>query len=151
MRPRGISARQLEANRANARASTGPRTPTGKARASQNSRKHGLSVPIESDPRLASLVSAIAGELAGPEASACRQDLAGRIAEAQAELIRAQRARAVFLRRALGEIPAAVRIEDPSLIAAMVATLSRRLMGFDRYERRALSRRKFLIRQFDES
>ncbi len=34
---------QLEANRANAQLSTGPRTEEGKARASLNSRKHGLS------------------------------------------------------------------------------------------------------------
>ncbi len=44
---------QIEANRANAQLSTGPRSETGKAQASQNSRKHGLSaahlVIVESD------------------------------------------------------------------------------------------------------
>lgn len=34
---------QIETNRANAQLSTGPRTDIGKAQASQNSRKHGLS------------------------------------------------------------------------------------------------------------
>ena len=34
--------KQIEANRRNAEKSTGPRTPDGKARASQNSLKHGL-------------------------------------------------------------------------------------------------------------
>jgi len=33
---------KIEANRANAQASTGPRTEEGKARSSQNARKHGL-------------------------------------------------------------------------------------------------------------
>src|ERR1017187_5289617 len=37
-----ISDRQLAANRANAAQSTGPRSPEGKARSAQNSRKHGF-------------------------------------------------------------------------------------------------------------
>ena len=37
-----ISEKQLAANRANASKSTGPKTPAGKARSSQNSLKHGF-------------------------------------------------------------------------------------------------------------
>ena len=37
-----VSPKQLAANRANAAHSTGPRTPEGKARSAQNSRKHGF-------------------------------------------------------------------------------------------------------------
>ena len=40
--PKQLSPSQLAANRANAARSTGPSTPQGKARASQNARKHGF-------------------------------------------------------------------------------------------------------------
>jgi hypothetical protein len=58
-----ISPDRVAANRANARKSTGPRTPEGKARASQNARKHPFDtdyfaiVRIEDRARLASLVA----------------------------------------------------------------------------------------------
>ena len=44
------SVRKAEANRRNARASTGPRTVAGKARAAQNARRHGLNLPARYDP-----------------------------------------------------------------------------------------------------
>ena len=42
MRNLPISEKQLAANRANAKKSTGPRTPEGKTRSAQNARKHGF-------------------------------------------------------------------------------------------------------------
>jgi hypothetical protein len=52
------SARKIRANRANARASSGPKTAAGKAQSAQNAFLHGFNVPIWLDPALASDVEA---------------------------------------------------------------------------------------------
>ncbi len=57
------------ANRANAKKSTGPRSPAGKARASQNARRHGLSRPTAADPASRNAIDARASSLAGEGAS----------------------------------------------------------------------------------
>ena len=87
------SARQLKANRANARASTGPRSVRGKARASKNSLRHALSVSIHAQPALSRGAEELAREIAGEGASAEIFDCARRIAEAQVDLLRVRQAR----------------------------------------------------------
>jgi hypothetical protein len=54
------SDKQIEANRRNARKSTGPRTAAGKARASRNSRKHALCTISRNNPLYAYRIDAIA-------------------------------------------------------------------------------------------
>ena len=63
-------ARKIEANRRNARASTGPRTGAGKARAAQNARRHGLNLPARYDPTRAAEIVALARAIAGADAGA---------------------------------------------------------------------------------
>lgn len=120
------------ANRANALASTGPRTTAGKAISARNARRHGLSLPALRDPALADDVAALARAIAGPQAGPRRFELACRIAAAQIDLVRVRRAR----HQAFSDL-----LRD--------AAVAPRLAVFDRYEQRARSRRKFAIRDFD--
>ena len=91
------SDRKIQANRANARASTGPRTPRGRTRSARNAFRHGLSLPVQSDLALSEEVQALARQIAGPHASADTQMLARRVAEAQIDLCRVRSARRQLL------------------------------------------------------
>jgi hypothetical protein len=131
------SARRRDANRRNARSSTGPRTAAGKARAAQNARRHGLSLPARYDPSRFDEIDALARAIAGVDTDAERLELARRVAEAQIDIIRARAAR----RDLFPASPAALL--EPGAIARLAAT--------DRYERRAWSRRKRAIRALDDA
>src|SRR5262249_41128950 len=107
-----ISRRRLHANRTNARASTGPRTAAGKMRAARNALRHGLSLPISSDPALSAEVATLADQIAGDGASREQKELAVRIAEAQIDLLRVRRARHDLIDRAHGDYGYLSRKED---------------------------------------
>ena len=141
------TSRQIEANRDNARSSTGPRTRRGRARASRNARRHGLSVSVVSDPRLSQQVEDLARHIVGETASPGVLEMARRFAEAQIDLDRIRRARYHACLRALDEgtggEPGAAEVE------LIVRERVRQLKSLDRYERRALSRRRSATRAFD--
>ena len=181
-----MSERRRLANQANAKASTGPKTKAGKANSARNALRHGLTIPVSSDPALVPQAEAIARKIAGPNASAASLEKARRIAEAQVELSRVRllrtKAFAAILsepyttghsnyaagashwpisgsRRSDSVRPIDLETVDPLLhqkpggsdeaVAMNLAHRAPELARLDRYERRALSRRKFAIREFD--
>ena len=94
---------KIKANRANAQASTGPKTADGRARAARNALRHALSLPVCSNPALSEEVETLAREIAGPDANAETQDLARQVAEAQIDLRRVRYARHKLLSDALAD------------------------------------------------
>jgi len=179
------SERKSRANRANARASTGPKTTRGRSHAARNALRHALNLPVYSDPVLSEEVEALAREIIGTDSNPEIQELARRIAEAHIDLRRVRHARHQILSQALTDpdyeseamlrkksalvlqclqrlgpsapMPDNVmeflssKPEGPIKFATILADKALRLLALDRYERRALSRRKFAIRAFDAS
>jgi hypothetical protein len=118
--------KQIAANRANARRSTGPKTTAGKKRASQNALRHGLAVrhcaeglrcADELGRRLAALDNAEGG--ADPGYVDFAHALLGiqRVRDVQAALVASD-----------------VALADPGIL--------KQLAMIERYERRALTKRK---------
>jgi hypothetical protein len=94
---------KIKANRANAEASTGPKTAGGRARAAKNALRHALSLPVCSNPGFSEEVETLAREIAGHEANAETQALAREVAEAQIDLRRVRYARHHFLSHNLSD------------------------------------------------
>jgi hypothetical protein len=148
------SARKIAANRTNARSSTGPKTAQGRARAARNALRHGLNVPIYSDPATTDELGMLAREIAGAEAHAEIGVLARGVAEACLDLRRVRLARHRHLLDAL-RVDAQTDVASPIDIGAgkfaLTASQTKKLFAMDRYEGCARLRLKSAIQAFDEA
>ena len=144
--------RRARANRENARRSTGPRTTAGKSRASRNALRHGLAAAdlnSERAPRVDALARIITGSPTGTAPSSEARD----IADASLELVGIRALRLAMISRAAAELeldwPSEVplRPDDEALMALAFERAAADLMRLERYERRALSRRKMAVRR----
>ena len=125
------SEKQIAANRANAKRSTGPKTAAGKLRSSRNAFRHGLSGPLPSDPATSASVDWIAGEVAGDQASNHQKAGAQGFARAQVELLRIRSIRSEQL----------AKVDLADCTDGNLREL-KRLVTLDRYERYALTKRR---------
>ena len=116
---------QAAANRANAKKSTGPRTRGGKARASRNALRHGLWAG-SGEGGLAEEIERLAQAICRHDAESVGYRQALIIAESFVDITRIRAHRVQRLHLALPEI-----------------------LRLERYERRALSRRRRAIRRLD--
>jgi hypothetical protein len=113
------SKRRLDANRTNAKASTGPKTVAGKAAASKNALRHGLSIPLAFHGPLPERYEALAAELEGGrlwarpaarQAAEARLNM-DRIAKAKLACLAAKMASLAHAHRDLAELEAAALVD----------------------------------------
>ncbi|MCK2055489.1 hypothetical protein [Methylobacterium sp. 37f] len=141
------SERARLANRLNAKKSKGPRTSVGKARSKQNARKHGLSIE-GLDPQTEADIEILAGLIVEKyECDVALYEAARSAAEAQVHLQRVQAFRTALLRSGVGDGTSGIEAGQ-RLTSEIVLETSVQLERLDRYEARALSRRKFAFRRF---
>jgi hypothetical protein len=158
------SEKQIEANRRNGQKSKGPRTAAGKACASRNSGKHALCTISRNNPLYAPRIEAIARAICSEATNAELWEQALTIGECTTLLACARAEGIALIERLLGgprvhvadtqgaggaELgssrckPAPLRDELEAMSLA-----ARDLDRLERYERRALSRRKRAIETF---
>jgi len=94
------SERQIAANRANARKSSGPRSSAGKSRASRNAYRHGLSLSVGTNAPLAPQLETLARKIAGNAVDAITLERAREIAQAEFDLARVRRAKVALIESA---------------------------------------------------
>jgi len=130
---------RARASRRNAAKSTGPKTAAGKAIVARNATKHGLSLPVLADfclaPEVEVLARTVETSVAGRACDAEAHALAARVAETMIDLNR--------VRDAKRPVVAALHADPKNAMTPL-----REFARLDRYERRALWRRRLAVRAF---
>jgi hypothetical protein len=120
--------KQIAANRANAKRSTGPKSARGKMVSSRNAYRHGLTCPLSLGADTAAKLEAIAQAVTGEGAGEEQLISAAEFARAQLELLRIRARRA--------EMMTAIECDCDN------AQQLRQLVALDRYERYAHTKRR---------
>jgi len=154
-----VSQRRIEANRRNARKSSGPKSSAGKWRASRNALKHGLAARVNRRSPNGSLLDKLAAEIAGKTDDARILECARAIAAAELELELVRRVRVGLIDGARVFAPDQVKGEKSFLgkgqksflgkdneVASLCGALPE-LAKLVRYENRAGARRSKAIRR----
>jgi hypothetical protein len=131
------SERKIAANRNNAKKSTGPRSEVGRSVSRHNALRHGLAVSIGNDSALGGDVEDLAKALSSASGLQGISGVAREAAQAQLDLSRIRK-----IRDCLYETIYFVDGAAPDRLAE----LNDKLAKLERYERRALSRRKRALR-----
>jgi hypothetical protein len=163
------TARQIAANRRNARRSTGPRSRAGRKRSGRNSFRHGLAAGVFTNAERIKWVERLARRIAGTSSDIVILECARTVAQAEFELAQVQRVKLAVMSRIMtlggsekpdalnsarqllqssGELKAGEAQRTPGMETrqadgttdAIQAALSE-LIRLDRYERRAAARR----------
>jgi hypothetical protein len=127
------SDRKAASNRKNAQKSTGPRSEVGRWHSRRNALRHGLAVAIGTDPSFSKDIKALATILASGSSRQTVGEFARQAAEAEIDLLRIRKLKASRLNAVHG---------NPEAMSKDYLELNQSLAKLDRYERRALSRRK---------
>jgi hypothetical protein len=117
---------------------TGPRSAGGKRRSSRNAVRHGLSTPASANKSLHARAERLTDILAGPDAPLTRREHAAAIADAQIDLFRVRATKISVLE----PLPGEGIVRELEVFRRALPEL----LKLERYEKRALSRRKFAIR-----
>jgi hypothetical protein len=126
----------------NAQNSTGPRSELGRRHSRRNALRHGLAVAIGSDPSFSNDIDALVTMLGNGGRGQILREFARQAAEAQIDLLRIRKLKAARFSTVLGNPEA--KLEDYSELIEV-------LTQFERYERRAFSRRKRALLAMSEA
>jgi hypothetical protein len=129
------SDQQIAANQRNAKKSTGPRSKAGSEVSSRNARRHGLAVAIGNDPLFRDDIEKLARTISGGAQKLAVQ--ARETAEAELDLLRIRKFRAWLFET--------FYFADAARPDGLVE-LNEKLAKLERYERRAVSKRKQALR-----
>jgi hypothetical protein len=159
-----VTARQIAADRRNARRSTGPRSHAARKRSSRNSFRHGLAAGITTNAERIKHVERSARKIAGATTDIVTLEWARTVAQAEYDLAQVRRVKAAVMSRVMllpgfetreasqspdrqtsgeaerVEIPGR-RASSPDDTADAIQMALSELIRLDRYERRTAARR----------